>query len=230
MKKIITDLALLSERADEIFDIRKNSKEVQQITIELKEVLRANPTLTALSAPQIGYKKRVFVINFKGDLRTFVNPVINYSMVKGMGLSIEECPSIPGKKFLMIRNQEIPIMYQTPIGQISNCTLNGASAYVFQRMMNNLDGVLLSDMGLEINDDFINASEEEKAPIIQKYLEALDLKQKAIQEDISKSEDLTQIKEAGEFMESVQKGETVVSVTQEPIPEIKPKRGRKKKE
>ena len=230
MKEIITNLEQLSDRADEIFDIRKNSKEVQQITIELKEVLRANPTLTGLAAPQIGYKKRIFVINFKGDLRTFVNPVINYSTVKGIGLSMEECPSIPGKKYLMIRNSEITVMYQTPIGQVSNCTLNGASAYVFQRMMNLLDGIVLSDMGLEIDDDFINASEEEKAPIIRQYLEALDIKQKTIEAEIKASEELSQIKNAGEFIESVEKGETVVNVTQEPIPKETPKRGRKKKE
>jgi peptide deformylase len=228
-KEIITDLSILSERSEEIKDIRKEGKEVQEITLALKEAIREYD-LPALAAPQIGYKKRIFVINFNNDLRTFVDPVIDYREVKGMGLSIEQCPSIPNKKYLMIRNSQIPVMYMTPIGQPKGYTLNGMAAYTYQRMMNLLDGVLLSDTGLEIDDDFINASDEERAPIISSYLDALDIKQKSLDKEIDESKELKEIKEAGEFIQSVASGETKATIQEEKLPEVKKPRGRKKKE
>lgn len=221
VKEVITNLEQLSDRSEEIFDIRKNSKEVQEITIALKDTIDENG-FKALSAPQIGYNKRMFVIKFDNhNLKTFVNPVINYQDVKGLNLSIEESPSIPGKKYMIIRNNEVPVMYQTPLGKIMSTKFKGMAAYILQQMMNSLDGVQLSDMGLEVDDDFINASEEEKAPIIEQYLKSLDIKQKSIENEIEESKSLSQIKEAGDFISSVNAGETTVNVTQEVVPEIK---------
>lgn len=220
IKEIITDLNKLSEGAEEIKDIVKENKTVQQIVIDLKDTIREK-NIPALAAPQIGYQKRIFVINFAGDLKTFVDPIINYSNVEGMGLSIEECPSIPHKKYLMIRNSKIEVMYMTPLGQPKGYKLHGMGAYTFQRMMNLLDGVVLSDMGLEVDDDFINASEEEKEPIINAFLDALDIKRKALNEDIDKSNDLSEIRDAGKFLNEVQKGNIHVVTTQEKLPKVK---------
>lgn len=221
MKEIITDLEKLSARADEIRDIRKCSKEVQEIVLELKDTIREK-NLKALSAPQIGYNKRIFVIRFgKNDLRSFVNPVIEYNAVKGLGLSVEESSSIPDKKFLIVRNSEVPALYQTPIGKIESKKFNGMAAYMFQQMMNHLDGIVLSDMGLEVGEDFLNATDEEKAPIISAYLDSLDMKWKVLEEEISKDSDLSEIRDAGKFLDKVNRGEVKLEVTEEKVPEIK---------
>ena len=44
--------------------------------------------------------------------------------------------------------------------------------------MDHLDGLLLSDIGLEIDDAFESASQEEKDEVINWYLDTLDLKAK----------------------------------------------------
>lgn len=227
VKKIVTDLEKLSERAEEIRDIRKESKEVQQIVLELKDTMREFK-LPALAAPQIGYSKRIFVINFDGDLKSFINPVIDYNDIKGMGMSIEQCPSIPGKQFLMIRNSQLGVMYMTPLGQAKGFKLQGMGAYTFQRMMNILDGVLLPDMGLEVDEDFINASEEEKAPVINAFLESLDLKQKTVEKEIDESPELSKIRDAANFMNKVKDGDVHVVVEEEKLPEIKKEKIKKK--
>ena len=71
---IITDVEKLSIRADEV-DVRKDNKEIREITVSLKNAVREY-NLLSLAAPQIGIDKRIFVINFNGDIRAFINPII----------------------------------------------------------------------------------------------------------------------------------------------------------
>ena len=208
---IILDVEKLSERADEV-DIKKDNKLVREITLALKNAVREHKLLS-LSAPQIGYNKRVFVINFSGDIRTFVNPVI--TNVKGFELSRETCSSIPDKTFLILRHNNIQVMYQTPLGKIESKQFLGSSAKVFQHQVNHLDGVLLSDVGLEIDEMFDNATEEERQEVISMYLDSLDLKQKQIDKEISEDKELKQISDGIDFMTKVQKGE--VHIEQIPL-------------
>ena len=56
---ISKDLKKLSQRSDEV-DILKDYKKIANIIRELKDTIRANKDLVALSAPQLGYFVRVF--------------------------------------------------------------------------------------------------------------------------------------------------------------------------
>ena len=217
---IITDVEKLSVRADEV-DVRKDNNLVREITIKLKDIIREN-NLTSLSAPQIGYDKRIFVINFNGDLRTFINPVL--SGVKGFELSREKCSSIPDKTYIRPRHNDIQTIYQTPLGKIESKQFLGVAAKVFQHCLDHLDGLLLSDIGLEIDEMFDNATEEERAAVINMYLDSLDIKQKEIDKEIQSDDELKQLSKGIEFMEKVQKGEVQIErvpMTEEEIAELK---------
>lgn len=203
MKEIILDEEKLSDFAEEI-DTRKDNKEIRDIVLELKEIVREKK-LNGLSAPQIGYNKRIFVINFNGDIRTFINPIL--SKFRGMEFSRETCSSIPDKTFIRLRYNDIDIMYQTPLGKIESRRLVGLAAKVFQHQLDHLDGLLLTDVALEIDDDFINASDEDQEKILNMYLDSLDLRQKEIDKEIKEDEDLSKIAEGMKFMEGVAKGE-----------------------
>ena len=211
LRKIITDVDELGNRADEI-DARKDGKLVQQITRELKLAIREN-NLTSLSAPQIGYGKRVMCINFSGDIRTFVNPVI--VDVKGFGLSRETCSSLPGKTFIRPRNEDITVTYQTPMAKIETRRMVGYAAKVFQHCIDHLDGLLLSDVGLEIDEDFDKATEDEKAEVINAYLDALDIKKKDLEKEILENPELKQMDEAIDFISKLSTGE--VHLTEDTI-------------
>ena len=211
MTNIVTDLEQLSIRADEV-DVRKENNDIRNIVVKLKEVIREN-NLTSLAAPQIGIDRRIFVINFNGDMRAFINPII--TEVKGFELSRETCSSIPDKTYIRPRHNEITTMYQTPLGKIESKKLLGASARVFQHCIDHLDGLLLSDIGLEIDEMFDKATEEERLEVINMYLDSLDIKQKDIEKEIAEDKDLKEISDAVKFMESVEKGE--IRVEQVPI-------------
>lgn len=205
---IITDLNALSERCDEI-DPQKENSQIRKIVSGLKDTIKANGLLS-LSAPQIGFKKRVFVIKYGEDaLHAYINPVV--TNVVGLDVQRETCPSLPNKTFLMPRNVEIYITYQTPLGDIKNEHLVGLASRVFLHEFDHLEGVNISDIGLELDDDFDDLSEEDRLEIIREYLESLDIREKQIKDEIENSPILKQISDGVKFMESVKKGETKVS-------------------
>ena len=214
VKEIITDEIALSERAVEI-DVRTQATEMREIVKALKDTMRAN-NLSSLSAPAIGYNRRIFCIDFKdSEIKTFINPII--AQAKGMQLSIEKCSSIPNKEFMRPRNNDLMIVYQRPTGQIENRQILGMSAIVFQHELDHLDGLLISDVGIEIDQDFYDATEEEREEVIAAYLDALDIKRTDVNAEIEKDPELKQISDAAKFMESVYKGET--QIEKEPIEE-----------
>lgn len=197
----------LSVRSKEI-DLRTENKEAREIISEIKKTMRAK-NLASLSAPAIGYQRRIFCIDFKDkEIKTFVNPII--VRAKGLQLSREKCTSIPGKEFVRPRNNEIEIMYQDPMSRPQSRKLVGLAAIVFQHEQDHIDGLLLSDVGLEVDELFDNASDEEKQEVIEAYLDSLDLKQKDLQAEIQEDKELKQIDDARKYMESVYKGETKI--------------------
>ena len=203
MKEIITDANLLGERCEEV-DVRKENELVREITLELKNTLREHKDGVGLAASQIGYNKRIFVINFNGDYRTFVNPII--TQVKGLTLSKEGCLSLPGKQYLRPRHNDIQVIYQTPLGKTESKKLVGLAAEVFQHEIDHLDGLLLSDVGMEIPENFDSLTDDEKTQLIKEYMESLDLKQKEMKEEIKEDKDLKQMSDAIDFMEGVATG------------------------
>lgn len=220
MKEIITinseNKDILSERCHEV-EINvsngtfKDGKLVQEITLQLKDTIRNNKNCVGLSANQIGYDKRMFCINFNGDIKTYINPII-YS-ASGLMMSRESCMSVPDKEFIMPRNSSIVVNFYTPLGKPVSQKLMGRAACVFQHELNHLDGITLADgIALEIDEDYDNAPEEEKAELLKKYLESLDLKLKDTQKEIQQTPELKQMDDAIKFMEGVQKGEVTVEL------------------
>lgn len=204
-KTILTDIEKLNHigRCEEI-DIVKENKLLREITANLKKTIRKQG-LTALSAPAIGYNKRVFCIDFSDkEIKTFINPVISYS--DGIEMAREVCSSLPGKQYIRPRNTSVDVYYQTPTGQIKNNRFKGLASFVIQHEIDHLEGVLLEDIGLEVEEDFDNASEEERIDIINMYLESLDLKREQLEKDINEDEELKIISDRYKFEEALASG------------------------
>ena len=197
----------LSERSMEI-DTKNQAPLMREIISSIKDTIRSKK-LSYLSAPVIGYQRRIFAINFNDiEIKTFINPII--ASAKGLQLSKETSLTLPNKTYLRPRNTEIVVMYQKPTGQPQSRELKGLAAIVFQQCMDDLDGILLSDIGLEIDDNWDTLTDEEKQDVINSYLDSLDLKQKELQQEINENEELRNIQGAIDYMTSVYKGETQI--------------------
>lgn len=209
IQTIETENNILFNRADEI-DTRSEGNLQREITLALKRTIEKEG-ITSLSAPAIGYNKRIFCIKFDSEIKTFINPLI--MKAEGIQLAREKCTSIPGKEFIVPRNTNISVVYQRPMGKMESRQLVGLAAFVFQHEMQHLDGLPLSDFALEIDENWDNASEDERAEVIKYYLDSLDLKEKDLNKEIQEDEELKQLSDAIDFMTSVYKGETKLDVS-----------------
>ena len=108
----------------------------------------------------------------------------------------------------MPRFGTIHVIYVTPLGKIESRKIIGRSAVVFNHCMDHLNGLLISDIGLEIDELFDNATDDERAEILKMYAESLDLRQKQLEEAIAADEELSKLDSAVDFMVSVQTGDT----------------------
>ena len=85
---------------------------------------------------------------------------------------------------------------------------SGKTTAIIQLMLDHLDGVLLSDLGLEIDERFDQATEEEKNELLKAYMNSLDLYKKGLDDEIENDKDLKSMSDAIKFMQSVRDGET----------------------
>ena len=201
--EIIKDIEKLQDRCDEI-NVGKENGYMRKIISDLKATMREND-LASLSAPQIGYDKRIFCINFDGDIKSFINPII--TQASGLSLVRESCSSIPDRKFLRPRNTKINVMYQTPLQKPESRILTGMAAYVFQHELDHLDGILLTDIAMELGDGYDDLSEEEKTQLINEYKDSLDIKREEITDAIEKDEYAKRLTTSIDYMTAVEKGE-----------------------
>ena len=216
MKRIlnaIKDYDKFDDRCDEI-NPKKQNAEMRATILAIKEVMEAKK-LSALAAPQIGYRNRIVCLKF-GDKQpiTYVNPFI--TKVNGFTLSKEADISIPNKTFIVPRNVEVEVQYCTPLGQWMTQKMTGMTAFVMQRMINMLDGLLISDIGLEIDEEWDKATDEERAEVIKAYCESLDITMKDVQKDIEDSDGtLKKVYSAIKFTEGVNSGKVKLETVEE---------------
>ena len=212
VKDILTDVEKLSDWCVEI-DARKDGKLLQEIILSLQATMRHN-NLTSLTAPQIGYNRRVFCIKFGDtDYRTFVNPMIENNTA--FQFSRERCSSIPGKDFIIPRFGNVKVFFTTPLGKVESCRLAGMSAFVLQHCVDHLNGMLLSDIGLEVDELFDKATDEDRAEILKMYADSLDIRQKQLEEEMLNNPELKQVNDAVKFINSVKSGETKLESSEE---------------
>ena len=187
--EIITDLTMLQEAVEPlkfITDTAYDTTEGQEIIDKLKKTLEENPNIEAISAPQIGIKKRIFCIKFDTVIKTFINPILNKKV--GCEIGIEKCASLPGKEILTARPTEVFVKYYNDEFKYEDNKLTGYAARLFDQQYQFLDGVTPDLIGLisDVAEDgsFYDLSEEDKVKVIDIYIQWSQLKAKEAKESI----------------------------------------------
>ena len=93
-----------------------------------------------LAAPQIGIKKRLFIMGNEEQLYAIINPTIilkEGEVVK----DIEGCLSFPKLWLKVNRSDKIQVSYQDISGQKITTDFTGIKARVFQHEYDHLDGI-----------------------------------------------------------------------------------------
>lgn len=215
MASLVKHLDKLRERSDEVETKDTDSfNRLTTVVKELKDILADSRHLVALSGPQIKENIRVFCIRFSNDeIKTFVNPLITYR--KGVHLSREVQIGVDRKEYIVPRSDEIDVTYQTATGLIQSNKFTGLSAEVFQQMVELLDGVLISDYGLEVIPEFDSATDDEKAELISYYLDTLKLKYDVISKEVGKDAFASRMDKVINVLTKIRTGEIEVTPIEE---------------
>ena len=146
MTEIIYDKNQLNEACSPFEFIDDKGKDESVITeinttvAALKEILTANDKLLAISAPQIGVKKRVFCIKFADTIKTFINPVIKH---RSEDKFINHEFYVDGEsKVYVCRPKEIEVTYFTDEFKVEDNKLLDQAAAIFAQQYNLLDGIV----------------------------------------------------------------------------------------
>ncbi|MBR3872678.1 MAG: peptide deformylase [Clostridia bacterium] len=149
--------------------LRKISKPVDKFDLRLRILLKdmADTMYKAegvgLAAPQVGILRRVVVVDIGDGLIEMVNPeIISFS---GEQTGPEGCLSVPGRRAIVTRPNEVTVRYQDRNGDEYEATAEGFLARAFCHEIDHLDGVIYVDkMDREIfdDDDYEDDEEEEE--------------------------------------------------------------------
>lgn len=201
--KILSLENLPTTRAEEI-DYEKEYSLMKEVIAKIKKTMKKNH-LISLSAPAIGYNKRIFCVDFSDkEIKTFINPMV--LLTQGMELTREVCSSIIDKEFIRPRHTSIDIIYQRPDGTIKQNQFKGMAATVIQHELDHLDAITLNDIGLEIDSDFDEATDEERFAITDMYLKHLSEKHDNLVNEIEQDNTAKIIYEAETISELLAQG------------------------
>ena len=207
VKEIITDESKLREVCRAL-DYKKDGAELRETILALKKTMEAN-NLVILSAPQIGIYNRVFCIKDKNEYKTFLDPFVEKATQFAFSRESDEC--FPEKEYLYPRNARIVLDYiETKTGGYEKVELAGFNAFAVQRMINHFDGILNSDIGLEIDEQWDQATEDERAEVLKAYADALAKAGEKANAEIEQDETLSKQMKAIEFVHGVTTGEVQI--------------------
>lgn len=96
-----------------------------------------------LAAPQVGYNKRIIVMNLD-KLYVWINPGIVFESNEKIEIS-ESCLSLPGYEAKIKRPQELRVVYRDPEGNHLDAIVEGFHAIVVRHEIDHLDGTLFID-------------------------------------------------------------------------------------
>ncbi len=113
---------------------------------DLVDTLHASESAIGLSAPQIGERQQVAVLDLSPDRsepQVYVNPTILAR--SHFGFVEESCLSVPGANVNVWRATRIRVRARAPSGETFERDLDGLFAVCLQHEMDHLEGRLLVD-------------------------------------------------------------------------------------
>ena len=131
--------------------LKKVAKPLKTIDNEVREKVREMFELMymergiGLSAPQVAWGTRLFILNIAGELgegeeRVYINPEITTS--EGNEIEEEGCLSIPEIRAKVARPETVTIQAQGLDGNLFTEEIDGLHARVAQHELDHLDGIL----------------------------------------------------------------------------------------
>ena len=145
-------LRQIRQEGDEI--LKKKSKPVKEITPaiiaildDMIETLRDKDGI-GLAAPQVGFLKRIAIVEFEEELYEMINPEIIET--RGEQVCNEACLSVPGRCGDIVRPKKLTVKASNRNGEEYTVTVDDFLASAFSHELDHLDGILFLDTATNI--------------------------------------------------------------------------------
>ncbi len=200
-KRIIRSVTKLSERARE-FDVKDTDKSLQ-IMEDLCDTLQAKDDRLYLTSNQIGYSERAIAIKFKDRVVVMFNPAITE---RNTMIIFREKDWLTGKEYFIPRFTDITITYQDIEAKPKALKMNEAASIIMCEAMDALNGILVADYGLEILPEFDEATEDEKAEVLEAYTKSLMKTSEELDKELSEDAETRDQWNGAKFLKGISEG------------------------
>jgi len=140
MLEINKDLKFLRKKSKKI---EKIDNEIRDLAFKMAKIMKENKGI-GLAACQIGYLKRVVVINEENGFIVFINPVILQKSKEKSEME-EGCLSLPECYIKIKRSNKIKVRALDLEGKEVVLELEDLEARVVQHEIDHLDGILITN-------------------------------------------------------------------------------------
>lgn len=147
--KIITDPNTILRQKSKVLDTNEIKSSKFQELYDNMTITMLKKDGIGLAAPQIGLNIRLIVINYKGETRIMINPVITKKSW-AQKTSEEGCLSVPNVFGDVSRHKKINCRYLDTNGKKQKLVANNMLARIIQHETDHLDGILFTDKAKNI--------------------------------------------------------------------------------
>ena len=147
---------VLRKKANEV---KKYGKWLNRLLEDMEETMELAKGI-GLAAPQIGVSKRIIVINYEDKTYKLINPEI--IIQEGQTTEIEGCLSVPGMLGTVKRAKSVVVKALNENQDEVEIEAEGMLAVVLQHEIDHLDGILYTDIAMEVfNEDELEIEDED---------------------------------------------------------------------
>ena len=182
-------------------DVKSDEETLEIIVERIKKALEQEKEYPYVTANQVGYNYQVYGLRVGDGVEIWANPL----MARGEDRMI----LVADKEFGLENPYYIPrwpkisvIAYSVDKKLVCTRDYEAEAACILQHVMNNLNGISLADVGLEITQDFRDASENEKREVVEYYVSELERMLTVLENDIAGDSELNQKYAAFKFVKA----------------------------
>ena len=203
-------------------DIKNDEDNLEIIVERIRTALKQHEELPYVTANQVGFDSSVYGIRTKDGIEVWANPIMardgnKMLLVEDKEYGVENPYYIP--RWLKIN----VVAYNCNKKLVCGREYEEEGACIMQHIMNNLDGISIADVGLEITQEFRDAPVEEREEVIKVYIENLEKLMNQLEEDLQSDSETSQMYEAYKFVKARAAGE-IEAERQKPGPNRKTRR------
>jgi len=179
-------------------DVKNDEETLEIITDRLRKALEQEKDYPYVTANQVGYNYMVYALRVGDHIEVWANPLMarsddNMILVADKEYGLENPYYVPRWPKLSV------IAYSIDKKLVCTRDYENEGAVILQHVMNNLNGISLQDIGLEITPEFRAATKEEQQEVVQYYAKELENLLVRLELDIAGDSEMNKKYEAFKF-------------------------------